>query len=541
MQRTLRSFRDKQITIPVAALIVGAAVNTLMVVGNPPIILQDELIHASNAFFFPEEVYKTSASFHSLIFSSTFLCNQYFYVCGQLLNVLLLTIATSFATFAIPRHLIIQRALAAISLLFLPNSINASFYTPETLLTSTYLLTVVFATRAKGKSAIPWILMGATLGLATLTKPQAALVAIPLILFMVTYMIRSRQQKVHSLKTASAVILGLLLIRFSAFVSGLAALSIFGFHQQASETLIESIFIPGSISPSRGPLLENWLLPRLEVMAEQTPVFLLASSAGLLIPIALSMIIIYRNTDKRSLERHLAASLLVTLIILAAASLFAQAQDTLSGESFEGRSLLRHMESLMPPLIWLSIFVTQSSKVSLWSSRRLELIVFAWASLAILFLAQANHRTSLSDSVWLYVIQENYVASMVLIFIIGTYLFFSKGPATQKYQTALLSGLLSLTLASSMSAFSSARLPTGFDADIRTLSSLKSERNTPSSLLTYSRTRYWASWVLLQSGNLSIGFSVFATPDAVSEHIQKSIQSKFVFLGNPQKAYIFLR
>lgn len=163
-----------------------------------PKILGDELLYSQNArLLSPEEWFLPNFLFN-WVFSSTNVCGYGFYSCGKVINVFLLLclgfiIYASTRLIAKPSLSLLMATLTCVG----PIAVYASYFTPDTMFYLAMAIVIFIAMQLNLDSKWwMWLVLGATLAVASLVKPHA-LFAIPaLIAYCLFLAIGASQKKI---------------------------------------------------------------------------------------------------------------------------------------------------------------------------------------------------------------------------------------------------------------------------------------------------------------------------------------------------------
>lgn len=211
-----------------------------------PKILGDELLYSQNArLLSPEEWFLPNFLFN-WVFSSTNVCGYGFYSCGKVINVALLLclgfiIYASTRLIAKPSLSLLMAALTCVG----PIAVYASYFTPDMMFYLAMAIVIFIAIQLNLDSKWwMWLVLAATLAIASLVKPHA-LFAIPaLIAYCLFLAIGANQKKIiATFRNIVIVVSATILLKFAfgfAF-AGPNGLTLFGSYGNALDLASKAI------------------------------------------------------------------------------------------------------------------------------------------------------------------------------------------------------------------------------------------------------------------------------------------------------------
>lgn len=362
-----------------------------------PALLQDEWLYmVSSRVDSPwsqTPAYDAGNYLFNLIYTSTNLCGEAFYSCAKILNLFFL------AGFALLLFMVALRFMpfwAAFTVLVAvyasPISIYASMYLPESLYYALLALAFYFATKliASGNSKT-WMLVGAALGAAALSKPHGLFTVAAFGLFLIVFELSRKAGFSGLLKSIGYYAGAFLVVRLGLglAVAGPKSLNVLGVYG-ASDSVGEFVTGVGSAGGvDAGSLVgAGPVAGALGLFAPQMSTHTLVLSAligGLFALLILAAIEAFRR--KATTEATSVAVLMLIWIgvFLIVVALFT-GWITGSGDDHTTRVLLRYYEFLIPmsavPALGYLFAKGQYSGAKAWSRIAASAVVFVAITLS---------------------------------------------------------------------------------------------------------------------------------------------------------------
>lgn len=224
--------------VPAGLLAIFSLITRIFAIN--PAIVPDEKIYALYARHLPMSEASIPDYLFYWVFSSTNLCGPNFYTCGKAINLLF------FVGVAIMVFLIASKGLpswgawlVAVATLASPLGFYASFFMPEMMFFFAALVVVFFMVRLEPTSGWKnWALLGLVLGAASLTKPHALFLSIPIVFLALHFrfsfkpMVTRAQVLINVTSAGLATISSKFLLGF--LFAGVNGLSLFGISYSGS-------------------------------------------------------------------------------------------------------------------------------------------------------------------------------------------------------------------------------------------------------------------------------------------------------------------
>lgn len=236
----------KSLTIGLAA-ITGVLLAVLPRISEVlPKILGDELLYSQNArLLSPEEWFLPNFLFN-WVFNSTNICGYGFYSCGKTINVFLL-LSFGFMIYASARLVAKPSLSLFISVVTCvgPIAVYASYFTPDMMFYLAMSIVIFIAMQMNFESRWwMWLVLGATLAVASVVKPHALFAVPALISYCIFLALGTNNKKfILTLRNILIVVSSTILLKF-AFgfaLAGPSGLTLFGSYGNALDSATKSI------------------------------------------------------------------------------------------------------------------------------------------------------------------------------------------------------------------------------------------------------------------------------------------------------------
>ena len=338
-----------------------------------PKILGDELLYSQNSrLLSPGEWFLPNFLFN-WVFSSTNICGYGFYSCGKTINILFL-LCFGFVIYASAR-LVAKSSLSlfiAILTCVGPIAVYASYFTPDMMFYLAMAIVIFIAMQLNLESRWwMWLILGATLAVASLVKPHALFAVPALVAYCVFLALGANQNKIIlTLRNAAVVVSSTILLKF-AFgfaLAGQTGLTLFGSYGNALESATKSITQNSQIDSQLGGSTSNPISTPALGLAQQAAasgdfgsmaVWELILHLGFLIitftlPLFIAIRILGKSIairDTNSVATKLAFLAISILLMGAISTAIYTAVAPSWGEILDYRLMLRYYEYVLPFLV----------------------------------------------------------------------------------------------------------------------------------------------------------------------------------------------
>ena len=323
-----------------------------------PVLLRDEWVYVMTSRidspWTQSPTYDLSNYLFNFIYSATNLCGDSFYTCGKVLNTFFFTL------FALMLFSVANRLMPFwVSYIFLigvylgPISVYTSMYLPESLYFS--ILGLAFWLMFKlleTEDRRLWILVGATLGLATLVKPHAFFTVAAFGIFLIVRELAHGSNLKSVLKSATQFAISVLFIRFALgfAIAGPKAINLFANY---GTNAVDNFSRATNVAGGRGDgdvvgsgAINGALTMFFPQMSTHflTVTALIGASLALII---LSVLETVRNSDRSKGSSLAVLTLIWILMLLIVVALFT-GWITGNGDDHTDRILVRYYEFILP-------------------------------------------------------------------------------------------------------------------------------------------------------------------------------------------------